>query len=257
MEDLFMRNASPLSAEVWAQIDSMVVNTLKGMLVGRRFLDLVGPLGWGVENAPVTQFSPSEPFQATDAVYIALKEISADAIIKAKQLAMAADTPFALDLGAVAIAAVKLAREEDTLILSGLLDAGKKNTAAMSDWGVFGSAFKDIATACARLQNSGFDAPYVLVLNPVRYAQLAGSMQQGRKELEMIEHLAKGGIYQSPVMPESKVLVLSPRSWNMDMVVGQDAVTAYAGNTGLDHCLHLFETIALRVKLAGAIFVLA
>jgi len=190
-------------------------------------------------------------------VYIPLKEISADAIIKAKQLAMAANTPFNLDLGAIAMAAMSLAKQEDKMILFGLLDAGKKNTAPLGDWSVLGEAFKSIATATAKLQNDGFDAPYVLVLNPVKYAQLAGLMQQGRKELEMVEHLVKGGIFSSPVMPEDKVLVLSPKNWNMDMVVGQDAITAYTGNMGMNQCLHLFETLALRIKLPGAICVLA
>ncbi len=258
MDALLMRDAAPFSSIVWAQIDEMVVNVLKSMLVGRRFIDLVGPLGWGIENAPLTGFTAIDGApMAKDPVYVPLAELSADAVIKAKQLASAEDTPFALDLGAVALAAINLAREEDKIIIHGLLDAGKKNTAALGDWNVFGAAFKAVAAAAAKLQNSGFDAPYVLVLNPARYAQLAGSMQQGREELEMVEHLVSGGIFQSPVMPEDKVLVLSPKSWNMDMVVGQDAVTAYTGNAGMNQCLHLFETLALRVKLPGSIFVLA
>lgn len=258
MEDVYMRDAAPLSPEVWEQIDGLVVSVLKSTLVGRRFVDLVGPLGWGVENAPVTSFTTVDgAFVANDATYIPLKELSAEAIIKAKQLAVAADTPFKLDLGAVASAAIKLAKDEDKLILQGLLDAGSKNKAAMGDWNVFGTAFKNLAAATARLQNAGFDAPYVLVLNPTKYAQLAGSMEPYRSELEMVEHLVKGGIFQSPVMPEDKVLVASPKGWNFDMVVGQDAVAAYIGNVGLDQHLRLFETVALRVKLPGSICVLA
>lgn len=258
MSDYLMRGAAPFSAEEWAKIDAMAVMVLKSTLVGRRFVDLVGPLGWGVENAPLTGFKVVDGTAvALDAVYLPLKEINREFMIKAKQMAVAAQTPFALDLGAVAIAAIDLAKEEDKLVILGLLEAGHKNAIALGDWDVFGAAFKAVATAIAELQNTGNDAPYALVLNPIKFAQLAGSMQQGREELEMVEEIVKGGIFQSPVMPKDKVLVVSPRSWNFDMVMGQDAVTAYVGNVGMDQRLRLFESLVLRVKLPGAICVLA
>jgi uncharacterized linocin/CFP29 family protein len=257
MGDYLMRSAAPFSAEEWAKIDAMAVMVLKSTLVGRRFVDLVGPLGWGVENAPLTGFTIVDGAAvAQEAVYLPLKEISSEFIIKAKQMAIAAQTPFALDLGAVALAAIKLAKEEDNLVVLGLLDAAQNKT-ALGDWDVFGAAFKAVATAAALLQNTGNDAPYALVLNPIKYAQLAGSMQQGREELEMVEEVVKGGIFQSTVMPANKVLVVSPKAWNLDMVVGQDAITAYVGNVGMDQRLRLFESLVLRVKLPKAICVLA
>lgn len=73
----------------------------------------------------------------------------------------------------------------------------------------------------------------------------------------MVEEIVKGGIFQSPVMPVDKVLVVSPKAWNFDLVVGQDAITAYVGNVGMDQRLRLFESLVLRVKLPGAICVLA
>lgn len=258
MTDYLMRGAAPFSPEEWARIDAMAVKVLKSALVGRRFVDLVGPLGWGVENAPVTGFDVVDRAAvAQGTVYLPLTEISAEFIITAKQMAIAAQTPFALDLGAVAIAASSLAKQEDRLVVLGLLEAGQSNTAALTDWAEFGFAFRAVASAIAKLQNDGFDAPYALVLNPVKYAQLAGSTQQGRNELKMVEEIVKGGIFQSPVMPEEKVLVVSPKAWNFDMVVGQDAVTAYVGNVGLDQRFRLFESLVLRVKLPGAICVLA
>jgi uncharacterized linocin/CFP29 family protein len=221
-------------------------------------VDLVGPLGWGVENAPLTGFDVVDGAAvAKDAVYLSLKEISSEFMIKAKQIAIAAQTPFSLDLGAVAIAAIMLAKEEDKLVVLGLLEAGQGNSVSLGDWNKFGSAFKAVATAVAKLQNTGFDAPHALVLNPITFAQLAGSMQQGREELEMVKEIVKGGIFQSPVMPVDKVLVVSPKAWNFDMVVGQDAVTAYVGNVGMDQRLRLFASLVLRVKLPGAICVLA
>jgi len=258
MSDFLLRDAAPFSPETWAKIDGMVVEVLKSSLVGRRFVDMVGPLGWGVEIAPLTGFDKIDGAAvAKDALYIPLKELSAEVVIKAKQLAISAATPFALDLGAVAMAAVTLAKEEDKLVVLGLLDAGKKNTVAMGDWDVFMNPFKAVVAATAKLRTTGFDGPYALVLSPAKYAQLASSMQQGRKELDMVEKVLGGGILQCPIMPDDKAMVVSPKGWNFDMVVGQDAVTAYIGNEGLDHRLRIFETLALRVKLAGSICVLA
>jgi len=67
--------------------------------------------------------------------------------------------------------------------------------------------------------------------------------------------LAEGGVFQYIGLGD-QVLVLSPQSWNMDMVVGQDAVTAYLGNEGLDHRFRIFETMVLRVKRGNAVCVL-
>src|SRR5450756_1750650 len=169
MSDYLMRGAAPFSAEEWAKIDAMAVMVLKSTLVGRRFVDLVGPLGWGVENAPLTGFKVVDGTAvALDAVYLPLKEINREFEIKAKQMAVAAQTPFALDLGAVAIAAIELAKEEDKLVVLGLLEAGHKNAIALGDWDVFGAAFKAVSAAVAKLQIDGNDAPYALALNPIK-----------------------------------------------------------------------------------------
>ena len=46
--------------------------------------------------------------------------------------------------------------------------------------------------------------------------------------------------------------MVSPQAWNVDLVVGQDVVTAYLGNEGLDHRFRIFETLAVRIKRPGA-----
>lgn len=256
MGDYLMREAAPLSAEVWAQIDEMVVTVVKKNLVGRRFLPLVGPLGWGVEQVPVFGFEEAEGAAvAKEAVYIPLKELAEEFLLKAKHLAMAEAGPLALDLGAAAIAATKLAKAEDALILEGLMKASTCS-APLGDWDTLGGPFAAVAAAEAKMLQAGYDGPYALVLSPAMYARLASLMSAGRREMEMVEKLVKVGVFQSTGMPEDMALVLSPQAWNMDLVVGQDVVTAYLGNEGLDHRFRIFETLALRVKRAGAICVL-
>ncbi|MBC7316285.1 MAG: encapsulin [Chloroflexi bacterium] len=256
MGDYLMREAAPLSAEIWAKIDEMVVTVVSKNLVGRRFLPLVGPLGWGVEQAPLFGFEEAEGAAvAKEAVYIPLQELREEFLLKTKHLAMASATPFALDLGAVAIAATKLAKAEDAFILSSLMQAATCS-APLGDWDTLGGPFAAVAAATAKMLQEGYDGPYALVVSPAMYARLASLMSAGRREIEMVEKLVKLGVFQATGLPEDRALVLSPQAWNMDLVVGQDVVTAYLGNEGLDQRFRIFETLALRVKRAGAICVL-
>lgn len=234
----------------------MVVGIVKRTLVGRKFVELVGPLGWGVEVAPKFGFAVNDgAATVTDATYVPLAELAQEFVLKAKQLAIAEQTPFGLDLGAVAIAAMNLAKSEDERVIGGLVSAAGA-TSSLGDWGVAGGPFQAIATAAAKLLSSGNAAPYALVLSPAMYARLASLVNQGQRELELVEKLAKGGILQWPAMSDKQALLLSLGAWNFDLVVGQDVATGYLGNQGLDLRFRVFETLALRVKLPGAICLL-
>ncbi|NLX35458.1 MAG: bacteriocin family protein, partial [Chloroflexi bacterium] len=103
---------------------------------------------------------------------------------------------------------------------------------------------------------AGVDGPFALVLSPAMFARLASLMSHGRRELDMVSKLVEAGLFQSRSMPDDQVLLLSPQPWNMDLVVGQDIVTSYLGNEGLDHRFRVFETLVLRVKRPEAACVL-
>jgi uncharacterized linocin/CFP29 family protein len=257
MSSYLMREMAPFDEAAWAKIDGMVVQVVKNILVGRKFIPLVGPLGWGVEVAPLFGFTVQDgAFVAKETTsYLPLKELRQEFLLRAKQMALAAQTPFSLDLGAVAIAATQLAKAEDELILGGLI-AQTGCESALGDWDKPGEPTKAIAAATAKLLQGGCDAPYVLVVSPAMYARLVGLMNYGTPEEEMVEELVKGGIFQSTYMPNDQALVVSPAAWNMDLVVGQDVVTSYLGNVELDQKLRIFETILLRVKRPESICVL-
>jgi uncharacterized linocin/CFP29 family protein len=255
MADYLMRDDAPIGADVWAKIDDMVMTVAGKLLVGRRLLSMVGPLGWGVEQAPLFGFEKQgDAAVAKAAKYVALGELSQEFVLRAKQLVMAEQTSFALDLGAVAIAATALAKAEDKAIVGGLLK--QATPAALGDWGVMGGPFAAVADAVAGLRLAGFDPPYTLVLGPALFAKLASLMHTGRREIETVRELVAGGILQWADMPADQALVVSAASWNVDMVVGQDIATAWLGNDGLDQLFRIFETVALRVKRPGAACVL-
>ncbi len=258
MQDYLMRETSPLGDKIWEEIDEMVVTVVKKNLVGRRVLNMVGPLGWGVDRAPVFDFQVNRTSAVAEAKgYLDLKELQQEFVIRAKHLAMAEQTPFGLDLGAVAIAATRLAQAEDELIVRGMTTASKA-AMDMGDWDTVGGPFRAVANATAQLRSTGFDAPFALLMSPTNYARLASLMEHGRRELDMVQSLAQAGVYEMANAPalEDQVLVVSPAAWNLDLVVGQDVATGYLGNEGLDHCFRIFETLAVRVKRPGAVVTL-
>lgn len=258
MSDYLMRADAPISEEVWAAIDEMVLTVVRKILVGRRVLDLVGPLGWGVEVAPLFAFTEQEgaAIATPTTEYIPLVELAQEFMLRARQIAIARQTPYGLDLGAVAIAATRLAKAEDSLVLGGLASFGECS-GVLGDWSVMGGPFRAVADAIAQLRATGFDGPFAAIMSPARYAQLASLFEYGRRELDLVQSLLAEGIYQStdPAVAD-QVLVLSPQPWNVDLVVGQDVMTAWLGNEGLDQRFRIFESVALRVKRPGAICVL-
>lgn len=256
MSGYLLRDDAPLSEAIWKQIDEMVATVVTKNLVGRRIVPLVGPLGWGVEVVPLSGFAGAdEGYVAGTVAYLELEQLEAEFRLRLKHLAMADQTPYGLDLGAAATAAAVLARKEDEKIIGGLVAKAAKGV--LGDWGSPNGPFSAVADAIAALRGGGFDGPFALVLNHKLYARLASLMMHGQRELRLVEQLVEAGIFQTPVLGDDQALVLSPQSWNMDMVVGQDIATAFVGNEGLDLGFCILETVALRVKRPGAALLLS
>jgi uncharacterized linocin/CFP29 family protein len=258
MSDYLMRDAAPIGDKGWEAIDEEVVEVVSKNLVARRFTRLVGPLGWGVEQAPVFGLGDEAgAAAASDApLYVPLLQLEQCFVLKAKHLAMAATSPFGYDKGPIAIAATRLAQAEDKLVLGGLLAAEGHLSAPLGDWDTMGGPFKAVASAQATMRAAGYDGPFAVVLDPGMFARLASLMQHGRRELDLVEKLAGAGVFQSTQMPADTVMVTSPQPWNYDLVVGQDVATAYVGNESLNHRFQIFETLVLRIKRAGSVCVL-
>ncbi len=258
MYNYLMRELAPFGPDVWAKIDDMVVNIVKKTLVARRFMEIAGPVGWGVEMVPRFGFDTEDgALVANITQQIPLQEIAQDFKLRARHLVAAGQTPFGLDLGAAAIAAINLAKAEDALVIGTLMaEAGCHGE--LLNWTVLGEPLRAVANAVAQLTSAGMAPPYALVVSPTMYAQLVGLINNGVRELEMVRELATGGIFQytDDQVLGGRGLVVSQGAWNSDLVVGQDVATAYLANEGLDQRFRVFETIAPRVKLPGSICVL-
>lgn len=265
MEHILMRGAAPLSPAQWEIIDKTVKEIASQILVGRRFLKLCGPLGFGVYTVPLYGYKEEEKTIRAECVRaLPLIELSWDFVITARDLdAFERGLPF--DVGPIAGAASICAMKEDELIfkgceeagLEGLLNASGRQVLPLGDWEKEGQALADISKAVAKLTSSGFYGPYAAVINPSSYSLLQRVVgKQGILEVELVKKVVEAGLFYTPTVPENKVVVLSPRSIYVDLVVGQDMVTAYLESTNMEHKFRVFETIALRIKQASAICVL-
>ena len=60
MSDYLGHSENPLKEEEWQNINETVIQVARRTLVGRRFIDLYGPLGAGVQTVPTETFAGVE-----------------------------------------------------------------------------------------------------------------------------------------------------------------------------------------------------
>jgi uncharacterized linocin/CFP29 family protein len=245
MSEYLMRADAPLTEKEWDRLDDVVVGTARQLLVGRRFLELAGPFGPGLEVIPVGH--------GQDRRYLELAVIEESFMLLWREIEASRKGGLALELGPAARAAMACAREEDAMIFNKLLAAASKDV-DLGDWSVEDAPLMDVVEATEMLYADGFVGPFAVVLSPALYVQtqrrLAG---MGRLVSDLIGDVAKGGLYRTPLLEDGQGLVLSLGSYNFDLVIGQDLTVAYQGNEGLDHSFRVLETLALRIKRPGAI----
>jgi uncharacterized linocin/CFP29 family protein len=245
MGEFLMRDAALLSEKEWEALDTTVVETVRKFLVGRRLLDLAGPFGPGVEMVPVGT--------GKERHYVPLTMIDEPFTLYWQDVEVSRAMGTHLELGKAARAAMACAKAEDDLILGGLWEQADK-AVGLGDWSKAEGPLDSIVAATEALFGDGFLGPYAVVLSPALYTQTQRvSHGMGRMVSKLIADVAEGGLFRSQLLGETQGMVLSLGAFNFDIAIGQDLVTAYEGNEGLDHLFRVMETIALRVKRPGAI----
>jgi uncharacterized linocin/CFP29 family protein len=279
MSDYLMRDDAPFSAEEWAKLDDLVVDVARKLLVGRRFLQLAGPLGAGVQTVPVPTVSSGEAclhdeegcaceagecevIQVTGRKFLSLPLIHQDFCLAWRDIEASRRMGWPLELGPAAAASAACARAEDKLVFhghpdhgyEGLLNATGRHTVPLGKWDESGQAFANIVAATEALVADGFYEPFAVVLSPALYARTQRVAKGiGRLESKLIKDVAEGGLFRSPVLTENQGLVVAQGAHNFDLVVAQDLITAYLGPENMDHTFRLMEILALRIKRPGAI----
>ncbi|TFG73218.1 MAG: hypothetical protein E4H27_01200 [Anaerolineales bacterium] len=245
MSEYLLREAAPLSGEEWTSIDTIVVQVARQFLVGRQFINLVGPLGAGTEMVPVGS--------GAERKFLSLDFIQSDFTLFWKDIEASRAAGYPLELGQAAKSAMACAQQEDKLIFTALSKAATKSV-VLGDWSSDETPLTNVVQAVEVLVGDNFFGPYAVILSPALYTKTQRvSANAGMLVSKMLKGIAAGGLFQSPLLAKDEGLVVSLGEYNLDLVVGQDLITAYAGNEGLDHSFRVLESVALRIKRPGAV----
>lgn len=275
MPDYLQRDLAPLGPDEWAALDQTVVRTAQSVLVARRFINLVGPFGPGIEALPndflggggrgvvdLLGNEEGESLRIERRRFLALPLLYKDFWVHWRDLEASRQLGVPLDVGKAAAAAAATAQAEDRLVfdgepaldLPGLRTIEGRQTLPMSDWGSMGRAFGDVVEGVRVLTQAGFTGPYALAVSPRLYADLNRIFDDsGVLELEQVEKLARRGVYPTAVLPEPSALLVDSGGQNLDLAVGLDLSTAYLESSNMNHLFRVVESLVLRIRRPGAV----
>jgi len=267
--DFLSRDGSPISADLWKEIDDTVVSSAKKILTGRKFISIYGPLGAGIQSINVDNISELDESEGSISVikgrtYQQIPLINQDFSLLWRDLEFSGQMGLPVDLSSVSLAAARCAMKEDEFIFWGEAELGYKGlltadgivSVPLSDWSTGENPFKDIAAGLARFLENGIAGRKALVVSPDLFAQLQRIQPgTGITEYERMSRLLEGNIFSTPVLKSNKAVLVCAESQYMDLVIGQDMITSYLETRNLNHYFRIIETLLLRIKNKEAIIV--
>ncbi len=275
MADFLDRGHAPLTAEQWKELDERVSRTAESALVGRRFIEVSGPWGPGVQAIPTDMFegtdrgsvdllgeAAGERIYAARRSHLSLPLIYKDFQFNWRDIETSQQLGTPLDFGPAVQAARYCAHAEDQLIFrgnealgyEGLLTVEGRQSMPLADWSATGAAFDQVVAAIAKLTDEGFYGDYAFVTNPQRFAQLNRvHAATGVLELEQIQKLCRAGVFRTSVLEPDESILVAVGADNMDLALAFDLVTAYLNTENMNHHFRVLESIALRIKRPGSI----
>ena len=256
------REDAPFDSDVWKALDGAMVEAAKGLLVGRRILELEGPYGLGMKSVPLKDETTESGLIAGSTLPLILIQEGFD--LAARDLANFEMQGITLDRSAAAEAALSVAEREDELIfkgseelgVEGLMTAEGANKMELADWGDVGAAANDLIQAVTALDEAGFHGPYTLALAPARYNLLFRRYERGNvSEMEHVKTLVNDGVYKAPALEAGGVLLSTGRQY-ASIVMGQDMTVGFIGPEGDRVAFTISETLVPRVRRSNSICVL-
>lgn len=265
---------SPLTDQDFSQLDQTVIDTARRQLIGRRFIELYGPLGRGIQSifndVFIENYEAKMDFQGsfdTDIetskrVNYTIPLLYKDFVLYWRDLEQAKVLDIPIDFSAAANAARDVAILEDQMIfygskefdIPGLMNVKGRSTHLIGNWYESGNAFQDVVEARNKLLEMKHNGPFALVLSPELYSLLHRVHKDTNVlEIEHVRELVTDGVFQTPVLKgKTGVLVNTGRN-NLDLAVSEDFDTAYLGEEGMNHPFRVYETVVLRIKRPSAI----
>jgi len=265
----------PLAKREFEELQTVVIEAARRQLIGRRILEIYGPLGAGIQAVPADRYEDlaaaeadqlgeevSDAFGAGKRVQLSIPILYKDFILHWRDLEMARQLDTPVDFSSAAGAASVVATREDDLIfngdatlgIEGLLNAQGRLTHMIEDWSESGRPYADIVQMTQKLIEHAQFGPYAMVVHPTLYAKML-RVHQGTNvlEIEHVRELVTAGVFQSPVLPQHAGVIVSVGRQNFDLVISEDLNVSYLGAERMNHPFRVYECIVPRVKRATAI----
>ncbi|MEW9673071.1 family 1 encapsulin nanocompartment shell protein [Ammoniphilus sp. 3BR4] len=265
---------SSLTNQDWTRLDQTVIEAARRQLIGRRFIDLYGPLGEGIQSVNNDIFDEPqgggislrgetiEISAPSRRVNLSIPMLYKDFILYWRDIEQAKTLNMPIDFSPAANAAIQCARLEDDLIfnglsefdLPGLMNVKGRLTHILTDWMKSGQAFSDVVESINKLQQMGHTGPYAMVVSPELYS-LLHRVHVGTNvlEIEHVRELVTDGVYQSPVIKGKSGVILATGQHNLDLAVADDYDTAFLDREHMNYLFRVYEAIVLRIKRPSAI----
>lgn len=265
---------SPLIQQDWARLDEAVIEAAKRQLVGRRFIDIYGPLGEGIQSVSndifeETQFGGislrgdslelSQPVRRSN---LSIPLLYKDFVLYWRDVEQAKTLGIPIDMSPAVNASIQCARLEDDLIfngssefdLPGLMNVKGRLTQIRGDWMKSGGAFGDVVEAIGKLQAVGHTGPYAMVLSPELYS-LLHRVHQGTNvlEIEHVRELITDGVFQSPVIKGKAGVIIATGQHNLDLAIAEDFQPVFLDRDHMNYLFRVYEAAVLRIKRPSAI----
>jgi len=274
MSKLHLYPDSPLNEVEFSQLDQTVIESARRQLVGRRFIELYGPLGRGIQSIPNDIFfenmEAKMDFQGSfETIVESSKRVNhtipllyKDFVLYWRDIEQTKTLDIPIDFSSAANAARDVANLEDQMIfhgarefdIPGLMNVQGRLTHLIGEWYESGAAFHDIVDARNKLLEMNHHGPFALVLSPELYSLIHRVHKDTNVlEIEHIRELVTDGVFQSPVLKGRTGVILNTGRNNLDLAVSEDFDTAYLGVEGMNHPFRVYETAVLRIKRPGAI----
>ncbi|RID81663.1 bacteriocin [Peribacillus asahii] len=265
---------SPLTDEEFAQLDQTVIDSARRQLVGRRFIELYGPLGKGMQSIFndifMENYEAKMDFQgsfdlnieSSKRVNYTIPLLYKDFVLYWRDLEQAKVLDIPIDFSAAANAARDVALLEDQMIfhgskefeIPGLMNVKGRLTQLLGNWYESGNAFQDVVDARNKLLEMKHNGPFALVLSPELYSLLHRVHKDTNVlEIEHVRELVTDGVFQSPVLKGKTGVLVNTGKNNLDLAVSEDFDTVHLGEEGMNHPFRVYETVVLRIKRPSAI----
>ena len=263
--DYLARESSPFENGFWKDIDKTVIETASRTLIGRRFLNIYGPLGAGAISVQYDKNDREEVFENGIVKTSGRKSVEIPQLYEDFTLLwrdIESKTP--LDLSVASMAAQNLANREDKLIfygsdslgIEGILNSKGTQKLKLSDWASGENPYKDIVKAINMIMEKGMVGKIVLCLSRSLYFDLQRIQEgTGMTEAQRISSMI-GNLFNVSVIKEKKAAVICAEPQYVDLAIGVDMSTAYLEQKDLNHSFRIMETILPRIKEPNAIVVL-